>query len=134
MKDNKKIINEMMSKIPTSSNGSNIDKQLVRIGLLSEIDAINLYEQLAELATDDDLKKTLLDIANEEKVHVGEFNKLLDSYDKENENEEKKGEDEVEESDDDNDLKEAKYRIYGKPKINQLNEMKKIFNKLNNFN
>lgn len=130
MTNNRKIINEMMSNIPTSNNGQNIDKQITRIGMLSEIDAINLYEQLAELATDDDLKKVLLDIANEEKVHVGEFTKLLNSYDKENESETNKGEGEVEEADEDGDIKEAKYRLYGKPKIQQLNEMKKIFNKL----
>ena len=132
METNKQILNEMMSNIPTSNDGKNIDKQIVRIGILSEVDAINLYEQLAELATDDDLKNTLLDIANEEKVHVGEFTKLLNSYDNENESETSKGEDEVEEADADKDLKEIRGKMYGIPITEQLNKMKTMFNKINN--
>ena len=59
------------------------DSELVRIGLIAELDAINLYEQLAELAQDKLVKKVLLDIAGEEKEHVGEFLELLKRLDKE---------------------------------------------------
>jgi rubrerythrin len=81
MKTNKHLLTEIMSKIPTSNNGQNIDKQLLRIGLLAELDTINLYEQLAELATDETVKNIFLDISKEEKVHVGEFQSKLEEDD-----------------------------------------------------
>lgn len=45
--------------------------------MTAELDAISLYEQLAALTKDRQIKKTLLDIAKEEKTHVGEFEALL---------------------------------------------------------
>ena len=87
----------MLSNIPKQKNeGENIDNQLLRIGILSELDAINLYEQLAELATDEVVKKALLDVAKEEKTHVSEFETLLVKFDSEQKEENKKGEKEVE--------------------------------------
>lgn len=59
------------------------DKELLRIGLIAELDAVNLYEQLAKKAKSKDIKKILLDIAKEEKTHVGEFQTLLLKLDKE---------------------------------------------------
>lgn len=130
MKTNKQKLNEMLSNIPKENNGKNIDNQLLRVGILAEIDAVNLYEQLAELATDDDVKKVLLDVAKEEKTHVGEFQKLLNVHDKENEQELEAGEKEVEEMDTDNDLKEARTKIYGRTTSEQLLEMQKTFKKM----
>lgn len=49
----------------------------LRLSLAAEEEAIHLYEALAD-ATDNKLAKTVLqDIANEEKVHAGEFQQLL---------------------------------------------------------
>lgn len=49
----------------------------VRLMIAAEYEAVQLYEQLAQ-ATDDILaKKVLIDIANEERVHAGEFLRLL---------------------------------------------------------
>ncbi len=59
------------------------DAELARIGLIAELDAINLYEQLAFLARDPLVRKVFLDIAKEEKEHVGEFLELLKRLDKE---------------------------------------------------
>jgi rubrerythrin len=59
------------------------DSELVRIGLIAELDAIDLYEQLAARATDPLVKKVFLDIAGEEKEHVGEFLELLKRLDSE---------------------------------------------------
>lgn len=123
-------LHEILSHIPKENNGKNIDKQLLRIGIIAETDAVNLYEQLAELATDDDVKNVLLDVAKEEKTHIGEFLKLLNSHDSENKDEIKAGEKEVEEMDEDGDLKEAKRRIYGRSSVEQLNEMKAAYKKL----
>lgn len=47
------------------------DAELARIGLIAELDAVNLYEQLASLAEDETLRKVFLEIAREEKTHVG---------------------------------------------------------------
>ena len=61
------------SKVPKE----NLNKEILRAAIIAELDAINLYEQMASLATDEDLKKVLLDIAREEKTHVGEFQTML---------------------------------------------------------
>ena len=128
---NKQKLNEMMSKIPSSNNGQDIDNQLLRIGILSELDAINLYEQLAELSTDDTVKAMFLDIAKEEKTHVGEFEAQLKESDKETEEELKAGEEEEEQIEDEG-VQEARNRLYGKTATQQLIEMKKIWKKLIN--
>jgi len=39
----------------------------------AELDAISLYEQLAAATENEDIKKILLDVAKEEKTHVGSF-------------------------------------------------------------
>jgi rubrerythrin len=61
------------SKVPKE----NLNQEILRAAIIAELDAINLYEQMASLATDEDLKKVLLDIAREEKTHVGEFQTIL---------------------------------------------------------
>ncbi len=49
----------------------------LRLAIAAEEEAVHLYEAIAD-ATDHDLaRKVLHDIANEERVHVGEFQKLL---------------------------------------------------------
>lgn len=129
MKANKQLLTEMMSKIPTSNNGQNIDKQLLRIGLLSELDAINLYEQLAELATDETVKNIFLDIAVEEKIHVGEFESQLKESDKETEDGLEDGQEEEEQIEDEG-MNEARNRLYGITATQQLAEMQKTWKKL----
>ena len=51
--------------------------EVLRNAIAAEIDAINLYERMAQQAGDDEVRKTLLDVAREEKTHVGEFQALL---------------------------------------------------------
>lgn len=70
----------MLSTIPINLekiDKKNLDNEILRAGIIAELDAINLYEQMAALAQDENIKKMLLDIAKEEKVHVGEFQTLL---------------------------------------------------------
>ncbi|HPP44084.1 MAG TPA: ferritin family protein, partial [Caldisericia bacterium] len=74
-----------------------LDNEILRIGIIAELDAINLYEQLASMTKDTSLKKVFLDIAKEEKTHVGEFLTLLLMKDKEGEKELKNGKEEVKE-------------------------------------
>jgi rubrerythrin len=50
----------------------------IRLNVAAEHEAIHLYMAHAD-ATDDPLaKEVLIDIANEEREHVGEFNRLLE--------------------------------------------------------
>ncbi|MCD6590740.1 MAG: rubrerythrin [Candidatus Aenigmarchaeota archaeon] len=90
----------MLSKIPANLERvkkEDIDKEILRVGIIAELDAINLYEQLASLATDENIKKVLIDIANEEKTHMGEFQELLLRKDEVQAEELKKGKKEVQE-------------------------------------
>jgi len=90
----------MLSKIPfdlSRIEEEDLDKQILRIAIIAELDAINLYEQLAALTEDEDLKKIFLDIAREEKTHVGEFLTMLLMKDEEQEEELEAGEEEVKE-------------------------------------
>ncbi|WP_353683801.1 ferritin family protein [Thermodesulfovibrio sp. 3907-1M] len=90
----------MLSKIPFSMENleqGDINRQILRIGLIAELDAINLYEQLASLTDDEKIKAVFLDIAREEKTHVGEFLTLLLMNDEEQEDELEEGKEEVEE-------------------------------------
>ncbi len=89
----------MMSNIPidlTKVKKENIDKEILRVGIIAELDAINLYEQLAEYTENKDLKKVILDIAKEEKTHVGEFQALLLKLDSQQVTELEAGKKEVE--------------------------------------
>ncbi len=74
-----------------------VDKEILRLGIIAELDAINLYEQLASKTKDKNIKAVLLDIAKEEKTHVGEFETLLLRLDKEQVEENQKAKNEVEE-------------------------------------
>lgn len=83
------------------SSGKKVSKEelirAIRLFIAAEYEAIQLYEEIAE-STDDRLaKEVLYDIANEEKVHAGEFLRLLKELDKEEETFYKEGEKEVEE-------------------------------------
>jgi len=49
----------------------------VRLALAAEHEAIHLYEALADACADPLAGEVLRDIANEEKVHAGEFQRLL---------------------------------------------------------
>ena len=70
----------MLSQMPvdfTKVPKQNLNKEILRAAIIAELDAINLYEQMAALTDDGDIKKVLLDIAREEKTHVGEFQTML---------------------------------------------------------
>ena len=90
----------MLSKLPIDLqkvNEENIDKEILRAGMIAEIDAVSFYEQMAAMTADENIKKVLLDIAKEEKTHIGEFQALLLKLDKEQAVELEGGRKEVEE-------------------------------------
>jgi len=74
-----------------------LDREILRVAVIAELDAISLYEQLAAATDNQNIKKILLDVAKEEKTHMGEFQTLLLREDKEQVEELKKGKEEVEE-------------------------------------
>lgn len=90
----------MLSKIPLDLqkvSDEDIDKEILRTAIIAELDAVNLYEQMAALTKNKDIKVVLLDVAKEEKVHVGEFQTLLLKFDPEQGKELEEGAKEVEE-------------------------------------
>ncbi len=90
----------MLSTIPTELENANeefIDKQILRAGMIAELDAVTLYEQMAARAKNNKVKAALLDIAREEKTHFGEFQTLLLKLDEEQVNELEHGKKEIEE-------------------------------------
>ena len=90
----------MLSKIPIDLERikkDDLDKEILRSAIIAELDAINLYEQMADMARNGDIRKVLLDIAREEKTHVGEFQTLLLIEDKEQVQELEEGKKEVRE-------------------------------------
>lgn len=90
----------MLSKIPItlqSVSKSNLDKEILRAAIIAELDAVNLYEQMAAMSENEHIKKILLDVAKEEKTHIGEFQTLLLRFDEEQVRELAHGREEVEE-------------------------------------
>ena len=90
----------MLSKIPINLEKirkEDLNKEILRAAIIAELDAVNLYEQMAALTENQNIKTILLDIAKEEKTHVGEFQTLLLMNDKQQEKELAEGKKEVEE-------------------------------------
>lgn len=69
----------------------------IRYNIAAEFEAIQLYEQLHDSIDDELVRKVLLDIADEEKEHAGEFMRLLKYLSPDEEGFYKEGEEEVEE-------------------------------------
>ena len=91
---------KMLSKIPVDLGRMKkdaLDKEILRSAIIAELGAINLYEQMAEMTLNAKIRSVLLDIAKEEKTHVGEFQTLLLMEDGEQEKELGAGRREVEE-------------------------------------
>jgi len=74
-----------------------LDCEILRLAIIAELDAVSLYEQLAAATNNRNIKKVLLEVAKEEKTHVGEFQTLLLKEDEEQVEELEKGKKEVEE-------------------------------------
>lgn len=56
--------------------------RVLRFSIAAELDAIHLYELIADATDDEDIKKVMTHVAEEEKVHVGEFQEMLKRVDK----------------------------------------------------
>ena len=96
----KDVVEKMLAEIPVKLENvtkKNLDREILRLAMIAELDAISLYEQLAAATDNESIKKVLFDVAKEEKTHVGEFQALLLKEDVEQVGELEKGKEEVEE-------------------------------------
>jgi rubrerythrin len=74
-----------MPDFATAFTGMNSERKLthselvraIRLMVADEYEAIQVYTQLAESIDNELAKEVLIDIANEERVHAGEFLRLL---------------------------------------------------------
>jgi len=90
----------MLSKIPIhieKLRKEDLDREILRAAIIAELDAINLYEQMADMSQNNKVRKVLLDVAKEEKTHVGEFQTLLLAEDPQQKDELEEGKKEVNE-------------------------------------
>ncbi|MFO7741204.1 MAG: ferritin family protein [Anaerolineae bacterium] len=72
------FVNPFSGKVPDRKLTKEELIRAIRLNVAAEHEAIHLYMAHAE-ATDHPLaKKILIDVANEEREHVGEFNRLLE--------------------------------------------------------
>lgn len=88
----------MLSHLPVNLSQvkkEDLNREILRAGMIAELDAINFYEQMAALTEDKRIRAVLLDIAKEEKTHLGEFQALLLREDEEQKEELEEGEKEV---------------------------------------
>lgn len=73
------FLKELMNQIDENST----DGELLRQALIAESDAVSLYVQLARKAKTGMVKKLLLDLAQEERVHIGEITGILNKFNEE---------------------------------------------------
>ena len=82
------------------------DAHIIRKCIIEEMEAINDYIERAGECENDVVRKVLLDIAEEERVHFGEFEMLLEAVDPLHEPAEEEGEEEMGEMFGDNEEEE----------------------------
>jgi rubrerythrin len=82
-------------ELQNMSKGKQLDIKMLRLAIIAELDAVNFYDQLSEMASNSQVSKLFLDISREEKVHAGEFETLMERIDPDYEKAEKEGEKEV---------------------------------------
>ncbi len=71
--------------------------EALRLAIIAELDAISFYTQIASKLSDESLRRVFLDVAREEKTHVGEFLGMLLRLDPEQVEELREGFKELEE-------------------------------------
>jgi len=92
---------EFVHPFPGKNPGDKLTKQelisAVRLALCAEEEAVHLYDTIAEYTNDEKVKKIMKDVADEEQVHIGEFQKLLDLLEEDEVEKVEEGEKEAEE-------------------------------------
>jgi rubrerythrin len=76
------LLSEVITDIE-KTRPEDIDKEILRAAMIAELDAVNIYEQMANMTENEKIRRILLDIAREEKIHVAMFETVLLQTDKE---------------------------------------------------
>lgn len=90
-----KILETVLQAVTELNLDSATDEDILRISIAAEESATNLYNILSRKATNPILMKVLKDVAKEEKVHIGEFQTLLNIVDSEERESHGEGSEEV---------------------------------------
>ena len=73
---------EFVHPFPGKKVGDKVTKQelisAIRLSLCAEEEATHLYDTISEYTENEKIKKLMKDVADEEQVHIGEFQKLLE--------------------------------------------------------
>lgn len=98
--------------------GDTITKQelisALRLAVCAEEEATHLYNTIAEFVDDEKVVKIMLDVADEEQVHIGEFQKLL----------------ELTEADETEKVEEGKKEVDKKLKESHIKSLRKLVSQL----
>lgn len=77
---------QFIDPFPGMTPGDKLDERelarAIRQAIAAEHEAVHLYEAIADATDDERAKEILQDIADEEKVHVGELMELLEKIQK----------------------------------------------------
>jgi len=98
---------DFVHPFPGKNPGDSLTKaeiiRALRLSLSAEEEATQLYDLIAEYVDDEKIKKIMKDVADEEQVHKGEFQKLINLYDEDEVEKVEEGLEEAEEK-----MKESK--------------------------
>lgn len=89
------LINEIKSCLNGDINEDTCKLIFLRASVNAENEAINLYRAIADATDDPELEETMEHVAEEEEVHVGEFEQMLYDEDPEYAENVQEGVDEV---------------------------------------
>jgi len=98
----------------------------LRLSLCAEEEATHLYDTIANYVGDERISKIMKDVADEEQVHIGEFQKLLDLYEKDEEEKVGEGKDEAKEKMEGKEVA-AGYITYDDLRQRFINRMNSVF-------
>lgn len=71
------ITNDLKSILKTDDLTEDELVRAIRVGIKAEIDAVHLYDMIAESTDNEKVAKIMRDVAKEERVHIGEFLRLI---------------------------------------------------------
>lgn len=106
---------DFVRPFPGKNPGDPITKEelisALRLALCAEEEATHLYDTIAAYVDDERVKKIMKDVADEEQVHIGEFQKLLNIVEEDEEEKVEEGEGEAEEKMDSEETEEVEESV-----------------------
>lgn len=71
------VTNDLKSILSADQMSESEIIRAIRVSIKAEIDAVHLYDMIAESTNDERVARIMLQTAKEERVHIGEFMRLL---------------------------------------------------------